>query len=91
MTVKTDTQTLTEQEDGTWKLTGLRVAQRTNGGTSSVRNIEETCKADEVEVTDNDIDWSNAKKPRPLPSTSPRSRHCRRSKTSSPALSTRRR
>ncbi len=27
-----------------------------------VRNIEETYKADEVEVTDNGIDWSNAKK-----------------------------
>lgn len=33
-----------------------------DGGTSSVRNIEETYKADEVEVTDNGIDWSNAKK-----------------------------
>lgn len=56
-TVKTDTQTLTEQEDGTWKLTGQE-----GNGTSSVRNIEETYKADEVEVTDNGIDWSNAKK-----------------------------
>ena len=56
-TVKTDTQTLTEQEDGTWKLTGLE-----GNGTGSVRNIEETYKADEVEVTDNGIDWSNAKK-----------------------------
>ena len=56
-TVKTDTQTLTEQEDGTWKLTGLE-----GSGTGSVRNIEETYKADEVEVTDNGIDWSNAKK-----------------------------
>ena len=58
-TVKTDTQTLTEQEDGTWKLTGL---EGSGSGTSSVRNIEETYKADEVEVTDNGIDWSNAKK-----------------------------
>ena len=33
-----------------------------DGGTSYVRNIEETYKADEVEVTDNGIDWSNAKK-----------------------------
>ena len=56
-TVKTDTQTLTEQEDGTWKLTGLE-----GSGTGSVRNIEESYKADEVEVTDNGIDWSNAKK-----------------------------
>ena len=56
-TVKTDTQTLTEQEDGTWKLTGHE-----GNGTGSVRNIEETYKADEVEVTDNGIDWSNAKK-----------------------------
>ena len=56
-TVKTDTQTLTEQEDGTWKLTGQE-----GNGTGSVRNIEETYKADEVEVTDNGIDWSNAKK-----------------------------
>ena len=56
-TVKTDTQTLTEQEDGTWKLTGQE-----GNGTGSVRNIEETYKADEVEVNDNGIDWSNAKK-----------------------------
>ena len=56
-TVKTDTQTLTEQEDGTWKLTGQE-----GNGTGSVRNIEETYKTDEVEVTDNGIDWSNAKK-----------------------------
>ena len=56
-TVKTDTQTLTEQEDGTWKLTGQE-----GNGTGSIRNIEETYKADEVEVTDNGIDWSNAKK-----------------------------
>ena len=56
-TVKTDTQTLTEQEDGTWKLTGQE-----GNGTGSVRNIEETYKADEVEVTDNGIDWSNTKK-----------------------------
>ena len=63
-TVKTDTQTLTEQEDGTWKLTGLEGSDSgtADGGTSSVRNIEETYKADEVEVTDNGIDWSNAKK-----------------------------
>ena len=63
-TVKTDTQTLTEQEDGTWKLTGLvgSGSGTADGGTSSVRNIEETYKADEVEVTDNGIDWSNAKK-----------------------------
>ena len=63
-TVKTDTQTLTEQEDGTWKLTGLEGSgsATTDGGTSYVRNIEETYKADEVEVTDNGIDWSNAKK-----------------------------
>ena len=63
-TVKTDTQTLTEQEDGTWKLTGQEGSGSgsADGGTSSVRNIEETCKADEVEVTDNGIDWSNAKK-----------------------------
>uniref|UniRef100_UPI0022E17A16 VaFE repeat-containing surface-anchored protein n=1 Tax=Coprococcus sp. AF99-45 TaxID=2997948 RepID=UPI0022E17A16 len=47
----------TEQEDGTWKLTGQE-----GNGTGSVRNIEETYKADEVEVTDNGIDWSNAKK-----------------------------
>ena len=62
--VKTDTQTLTEQEDGTWKLTGLegRGSGTADGGTSFVRNIEETYKADEVEVTDNGIDWSNAKK-----------------------------
>ena len=56
-TVKTDTQTLTEQEDGTWKLTGQE-----GNVTGSVRNIEESYKADEVEVTDNGIDWSNAKK-----------------------------
>ena len=63
-TVKTDTQTLTEQEDGTWKLTGLEGSGSVtaDGGTSFVRNIEETYKADEVEVTDNGIDWSNAKK-----------------------------
>lgn len=63
-TVKTDTQTLTEQEDGTWKLTGQEGSGSgtADGGTSSVRNIEETYKADEVEVTDNGIDWSNAKK-----------------------------
>ena len=63
-TVKTDTQTLTEQEDGTWKLIGLEGSgsATADGGTSSVRNIEETYKADEVEVTDNGIDWSNAKK-----------------------------
>ncbi len=63
-TVKTDTKTLTEQEDGTWKLTGLEGggSATADGGTSSVRNIEETYKADEVEVTDNGIDWSNAKK-----------------------------
>ena len=63
-TVKTDTQTLTEQEDGTWKLTGLEGSgsATADGGTSSVRHIEETYKADEVEVTDNGIDWSNAKK-----------------------------
>ena len=63
-TVKTDTQTLTEQEDGTWKLTGLEGSGSgtADGGASSVRNIEETYKADEVEVTDNGIDWSNAKK-----------------------------
>ena len=63
-TVKTDTQTLTEQEDGTWKLTGLEGSgsATADGGTSSVRNIEETYKADEVEVTDNGIDWSNVKK-----------------------------
>ena len=63
-TVKTDTQTLTEQEDGTWKLTGLEGSgsATADGGTSSVRKIEETYKADEVEVTDNGIDWSNAKK-----------------------------
>ena len=63
-TVKTDTQTLTEQKDGTWKLTGLEGSgsATADGGTSSVRNIEETYKADEVEVTDNGIDWSNAKK-----------------------------
>ena len=62
--VKTDTQTLTEQEDGTWKLTGLEGSgsATADGGTSFVRNIEETYKADEVEVTDNGIDWSNAKK-----------------------------
>ena len=63
-TVKTDTQTLTEQEDGTWKLTGLEGSgsATADGDTSFVRNIEETYKADEVEVTDNGIDWSNAKK-----------------------------
>ena len=63
-TVKTDTQTLIEQEDGTWKLTGLygSGSATADGGTSFVRNIEETYKADEVEVTDNGIDWSNAKK-----------------------------
>ena len=63
-TVKTDTQTLTEQEDGTWKLTGLEGSgsATADGGISYVRNIEETYKADEVEVTDNGIDWSNAKK-----------------------------
>ena len=63
-TVKTDTQTLTEQEDGTWKLTGQEGSGSgsADGGTSFVRNIEETYKADEVEVTDNGIDWSNAKK-----------------------------
>ena len=63
-TVKTDTQTLTEQEDGTWKLTGREGSgsATADGGTSFVRNIEETYKADEVEVTDNGIDWSNAKK-----------------------------
>ena len=63
-TVKTDTQTLTEQEDGTWKLTGLEGggSGTADGGTSSVRKFEETYKADEVEVTDNGIDWSNAKK-----------------------------
>ena len=63
-TVKTDTQTLTEQEDGTWKLTGQEGSgsATADGGTSFVRNIEETYKADEVEVTDNGIDWSNAKK-----------------------------
>ena len=63
-TVKTDTQTLTEQEDGTWKLTGLEGSgsATADGGTSFVRYIEETYKADEVEVTDNGIDWSNAKK-----------------------------
>ena len=63
-TVKTDTQTLTEQEDGTWKLTGLEGSGSgtADGGTSFVHNIEETYKADEVEVTDNGIDWSNAKK-----------------------------
>ena len=63
-TVKTDTQTLTEQEDGTWKLTGLEGSGSgsADGGISFVRNIEETYKADEVEVTDNGIDWSNAKK-----------------------------
>ena len=62
--VKTDTQTLTEQEDGTWKLTGLEGSgsATADGGTSYVRYIEETYKADEVEVTDNGIDWSNAKK-----------------------------
>lgn len=51
-TVKTDTQTLTEQEDGTWKLTGLEGSgsATADGGTSFVRNIEETYKADEVEV-----------------------------------------
>jgi len=60
-TVKTDTQTLTEQEDGTWKLTGLEGSGSgtADGGTSSVRKFEETYKADEVEVTDNGIDWSN--------------------------------
>ena len=63
-TVKTDTQTLTKQEDGTWKLTGLEGSgsATADGGTSFVRNIEETYKADEVEVTDNGIDWSNVKK-----------------------------
>ena len=63
-TVKIDTQILTEQEDGTWKLTGLEGggSGTADGGTSSVHNIEETYKADEVEVTDNGIDWSNAKK-----------------------------
>jgi hypothetical protein len=63
-TVKTDTQTLTEQEDGTWKLTGLEGSgsATADGGPSFVRYIEETYKADEVEVTDNGIDWSNAKK-----------------------------
>ena len=63
-TAKTDTQTLTEQEDGTWKLTGLEGSgsATADGGTSFVRYIEETYKADEVEVTDNGIDWSNAKK-----------------------------
>ena len=63
-TVKTDTQTLTEQKDGTWKLTGQEGSGSgtADGGTSYVRNIEETYKADEVEVTDNGIDWSNAKK-----------------------------
>ena len=63
-TVKTDTQTLTEQEDGTWKLTGLEGSgsATADGGTSFVHNIKETYKADEVEVTDNGIDWSNAKK-----------------------------
>ena len=63
-TVKTDTQTLTEQEDGTWKLTGLAGSgsATADGGTSFVRKIKETYKADEVEVTDNGIDWSNAKK-----------------------------
>ena len=63
-TIKTDTQTLTEQEDGTWKLTGLEGSgsATADGGTSFVSKIEETYKADEVEVTDNGIDWSNAKK-----------------------------
>ena len=63
-TIKTDTQTLTEQEDGTWKLTGREGSGSgtADGGISYVRKIEETYKADEVEVTDNGIDWSNAKK-----------------------------
>ena len=63
-TAKTDTQTLTEQEDGTWKLTGLEGSgsATADGGISFVHKIEETYKADEVEVTDNGIDWSNAKK-----------------------------
>ena len=93
-TVKTDTQTLTEQEDGTWKLTGLEGSgsATADGGTSFVRNIEETYKADEVEVTDNGIDWSNAKK---LPTASidlaKVKAYAEENKTSSPALSTRRR
>ena len=63
-TAKTDSQTLTEQADGTWTLTGQEGSGSgsADDGTSSVRNIEETYKADEVEVTDNGIDWSNAKK-----------------------------
>ena len=63
-TFKTDTQTLTEQEDGTWKLTGQegRGGVSADGGKSFIRIIKETYKADEVEVTDNGIDWSNAKK-----------------------------
>lgn len=54
----------TENADGTWKLTGLEGSgsATADGGTSYVRNIEEIYKADEVEVTDNGIDWSNVKK-----------------------------
>ena len=93
-TVKTDTQTLTEQEDGTWKLTGLEGSgsATADGGTSYVRNIEETYKADESRSLITVSTGRTQRSSRPLPLTSPRSRHMpRRTKTSSPALSTRRR
>ena len=57
----TDEQTLTPQADGSWKLTGTTGTCHgdTETSKSNTRPLDEkTYKADEVEVTESDIDWS---------------------------------
>ena len=63
-TGKTDTQTLTQQEDGTWRLTGWTGEGKGSATTAvdGIRTVNETLSADEVEVSDNGIDWSNTEK-----------------------------
>lgn len=58
-----DTQTLTKQDDGTWKLTGNYGSGHGVGSfdhaISGIASVHKTYKADEVEVTENSIDWES--------------------------------
>ena len=58
-----DTQTLTKQDDGTWKLTGNYGSGHGDGSfdhaISGIASVHKTYKADEVEVTENSIDWES--------------------------------
>ncbi len=76
-TVKTDTKTLTEQEDGTWKLTGRRVAaappQTAAQAPSVISRRPTRPMRSRLPITVST--GRTQRSSRPLPLTSPRSRH----------------